>query len=88
MEQTGQHTTLVPGPGVELGLTREECLTAGQSYSHCCVCMSFTPFVFRPMGFPLDRSPPNGDWRALLRGNYGGLRSNMASLPMLIVHKP
>jgi len=42
----------------------------------------------RPMGFPLDRSPPNGDWRALLRGNYGGLRSNMASLPMSIVHKP
>merc|ERR1719154_46358 len=42
----------------------------------------------RPMGFPLDRSPAGDDWTSLMRGRYGGQRSNMASLPVTILHMP
>jgi len=42
----------------------------------------------RPMGFPLDRSPPNGDWKSLLIDDYEAERKNMARLPVVIKHKP
>jgi len=42
----------------------------------------------RPMGFPLDRSPPNGDWKSLLIGDSGVKRGNLARLPIVIKHTP
>eukprot|EP00092_Neocalanus_flemingeri_P025775 GFUD01027941.1.p1 GENE.GFUD01027941.1~~GFUD01027941.1.p1 ORF type:complete len:745 (-),score=133.69 GFUD01027941.1:49-2283(-) len=42
----------------------------------------------RPMGFPLDRSPPNGDWRNLMKEDNGQVRSNMVSVKVSIVHSP
>jgi len=42
----------------------------------------------RPMGFPLDRSPPNGDWKSLLVDDSGAKRGNLARLPVTIKHTP
>jgi len=42
----------------------------------------------RPMGFPLDRSPAHGDWKSLLVGEDGVPRGNMASVSVVIKHKP
>ena len=40
------------------------------------------------MGFPLDRSPAHGDWKSLLVGEDGLARGNMATVPVVIKHKP
>jgi len=42
----------------------------------------------RPMGFPLDRSPPNDDWKSLLIEDTGAKRGNMFRLPVTIMHTP
>jgi len=42
----------------------------------------------RPMGFPLDRSPPMERWQSLLNNKKGRKRSNVATVSVEIVHTP
>jgi len=42
----------------------------------------------RPMGFPLDRPPPDGDWTNLLLTVNNSVRSNMIVTPVTITHLP
>ena len=41
----------------------------------------------RPMGFPLDRRPPNGNWQSLMYGR-NGRRSNHFTTDIVISHDP
>merc|ERR1711937_333664 len=42
----------------------------------------------RPMGFPLDKAPPNGNWQSLMYKNSGQKRTNHFAKTITISHDP